>query len=446
MMNRVVTNIKKIKDDKLTRSMFLNTLCKPASMLITFFYTPVLLNYLGEESYGIWSTILSVINWINYFDVGIGNGLRNMLAKHIDKGEKDEASHAVSTGYVALSMISGLVFLIGSILILLVDVNLIFNSNINIRPVLLVSFACICLNFILALSKVQLYATHQAEKVGFMTVMMQGINLFGVLLLSLFSEGNMLAVAIVIGCSGIFVNAWFSKGVWKRHKYLIPSLKKYQPEKLKEICDIGVKFFIVQMAALVLYSTDNMIITQLFGPAYVTPYHTSYTAFGLVNGLFGAMLAPLWSKYTVALQNNDYTWIKNTIFSLNKTLPLIGLILVMGVVVFKPLSVIWLQKNLEYEPGLILGMAIYYFLVVWGHIYATALNGMGRIDLQMYFGVGTAILNIPLSIVLGKYVGLGTTGVLLATIICMLITNIFVIIDTHKFINKQEKLQFEKNE
>lgn len=425
-----------LKNDSLKRSMVLSTLCKPVGMIISFFYTPMLLSYLGDESYGIWSTILSVINWINYFDVGIGQGLRNTLARSVALGDKDKSQKSVSTGYIALSAISLATCLVGILLIGLLDINKIFNTELSVKPVLLVSFFCICINFVLSLSKTLLYATQQAEKVGFMTVLTQGINLLGIWLLSLFSKENLFAVAVVIGLSGITVNLVFTGKVWIHYNYLIPKIKQFRSSELKGICNIGVKFFFIQIAALILYSTDNMIITRLFGPSSVTPYHTSYVAFGMVNGLFGAMISPLWSKYTVSMEQKNFKWIKETIINLDKTLPFIGIALTVGSFLFEPVSRIWLHKMLTYDAGLVQCMALYYFLTIWGSIYANVLNGMSKVNMQLVLGVTSAILNIPLSIFLGRDCGMGTTGVCLATVVCMLFTNIPVTISTHRLLNK----------
>lgn len=426
-----------IKNNKLGRSMLMSSLCKPVGMIISFLYTPVLLAYLGDEAYGIWSTILSVINWINYFDVGIGQGLRNTLSRYIALGDKKRAKKTVSTGYVVLTGISSVTFLIGTIIILIADVGAFFNTTLNIKNVIWVSFFCICINFILSLSRSQLYALQQAEKVGYMTVLTQAINLIGVLVLSAFSSQSLIGVAIVIGTSGLIVNLIFTGSLWRRHTYLIPNFRMFEKKELKGICNVGIKFFVIQIAALILYSTDNMIITQLFGPAQVTPYNTSYAAFGIVNGLFGAMIAPLWSKYTVAKEQNDYKWIKKTVINLDKTLPLIAIILAFGAIVFEPVSKIWLHKTIYYPTGLIWCMVAYYFLTVWGSIYATVMNGMSKINLQLILGIASAIANIPLSILLGKYCGLGTTGVCLATVICMFATNIPTTISIHRYLNKK---------
>ena len=423
----------------LRKSMLLSMLCKPIGMLISLFYTPILLNYLGEESYGIWSTILSVINWINYFDIGIGQGLRNVLASSVAVEDKSKSQKAVSTGYITLSIISIVVFVVGFFIIMFSNVSRILNTTIPIRSVLMVSFLFICINFVMSLSKTMLYATQQAEKVGFMTVLMQGINLIGILILSKFSSGNLFAVACVIGFSGVFVNVFFTKKIWNNYSYLVPHLSQFHVSELKEICNIGVKFFLVQIVALVLYSTDNILIVRMFGPTQVTPYSTCYTMFGVVNGLFSAMISPLWSQYTVAMEKRDYKWIKKNICNLDKMLIPFSFLLLILVFVFEPISCVWLHKSLVYPKGLILYMGMYYFLSIWGSIYANVLNGMSKINMQLSLGCVVAVLNIPLSVFLGKNCKMGSAGVCLATVICMLISNIPITISTHRFLNKLVK-------
>ena len=89
--------LKQFRNSGTVRSMGLNVLIRPISILINIIYTPLLLNYLGDEKYGIWVTILSIINWVNFCDIGIGNGLRNILGKEIVKSQFQEARKTVST-------------------------------------------------------------------------------------------------------------------------------------------------------------------------------------------------------------------------------------------------------------------------------------------------------------------------------------------------------------
>ena len=123
---------KKLSFSRLGKSMILSTLCKPIGMLLSFLYTPLLLNCLGEESYGIWSTILSIINWINYFDVGIGNGLRNQLTKDVERKDNESARSSVSTAYILLSLVSFVILLFGSIIIYWLNCQKLFKTEINV--------------------------------------------------------------------------------------------------------------------------------------------------------------------------------------------------------------------------------------------------------------------------------------------------------------------------
>lgn len=418
----------------LRKSMALSALYKPCGMILSFLYTPLLLRYLGQEAYGVWSTILSVVNWIAFFDVGVGNGLRNTLTRYIVLGEKKKARVCVSTGYISLSLISTVFFIIAFLAICSFDVNHFFNTEIHIRSTLLASVLFMCINFVMSLSRSLIYAIQKAEYVGLMTVLTQAINLLGVFALSMQSHRSLISIAILVGISGIIVNLLFSLSVWKRYDYLIPQINCFNTKYLKDICSIGVKFFLIQISSLLLYSTDTVIISRLFGPIFVTPYQACYSMFGFISGMFAAMIVPLWSKYTVYNERQDYRWIRNTLLKMDLIMPVVAVILIALTFLFKPIALFWLHEDLQYRNGLISGMAVYTFLMIWGSNYSTALNGIGRIDIQLYLAVFCAVVNVPLSIFLGRNCGLGSTGVLLATILCMILTNTIVTIDLHFYL------------
>ena len=435
------------KIGNLKKSVILSGIYKPLGLVLSLIYTPVLLNYLGDESYGVWSTILSVVNWINYFDVGLGNGLRNQLSKAITIKDNKQAKSLSTTGYVVISLISLLTFIIGIFVISFGNVNSWFNTEINLRPALLISFSFVCVNFILSLSKSQLYAIQQADKVGLMVVITQALNLFFVWLITYFTESNLTLVAIIIGSSTFFVDIVFTLVMWKKHKELIPDVRTFDKANLSSIGKEGVQFFVIQIAALVLFSSDNLIITNILGPTSVTSYSMVYKAYEAVFGVFSSLTSPLWSRYTVALVNNDYKWIKEAIkkqFLL--LIPFIFAITILGVF-FKPIAKIWLGKDLDYDYGVVLVMVFYCLLQMVSNIFSTLANGMGRIKTQLIWSVISAVINIPLSFILGgEPCNLGTTGVALATVICMTISVIPIAVDALRFVNKNHPRVSNKKE
>lgn len=59
---------------------------KGLGMIVNMLSMPLYIDYFGNNMIlGLWFTILTVVNWILSFDVGIGNGLRNHLTKALSK-------------------------------------------------------------------------------------------------------------------------------------------------------------------------------------------------------------------------------------------------------------------------------------------------------------------------------------------------------------------------
>jgi O-antigen/teichoic acid export membrane protein len=106
----------KLDSDPKTRRLLRQTtylfIVKGASALISLLMVPLLLSILSDESYGIWVTLLSTVAWFSFFDVGLGNGLRNKLTESLARGQAQEARSYISNAYF---MICVLVLIIATI-------------------------------------------------------------------------------------------------------------------------------------------------------------------------------------------------------------------------------------------------------------------------------------------------------------------------------------------
>jgi len=85
---------------------------KGSSILISFLLVPLTLNYLDTTKYGIWLTIISIVGWFGFFDIGLGNGLRNKLAEALAVKDYELARCYVSTTYFVLTAIIGIVYIL----------------------------------------------------------------------------------------------------------------------------------------------------------------------------------------------------------------------------------------------------------------------------------------------------------------------------------------------
>lgn len=428
----------------LISNMALSGICKPASMIMGYIYVPIVLSFLGTEKYGIWSTLLTILSWISYFDIGIGNGLRNKLAESITAGDVKKSQCLISSAYVFITFIITWVTIIFCIIAAQMDWNKVFGTpaiSENIKAIVLLSIIFISINFVLSICKNILYACQKAATVSYMEIMTQFLNLAGVLLAKRFVSGNLFIIALIYGSSMTITNVVFSIALFVKKKELFPRLHCVNPATGKSLTNLGIQFFVLQIAALVLFTTDSVMISSLYGAANVTPYSTVNKLFNAISSIYLAFLVPVWSAATKAKAEKEWIYLHKMVHRLRLfMLPFFSGIIILAAV-FKPLAMLWLGQELYYEPGLILWGGVYCALTIWCNTYANIVNGLELMRLSMGVAVIQAIVNIPLSIMFAVPLGMKTAGILLGTVLSMSIAGIALPIAVSVFLKKQKKLE-----
>ena len=103
-------------------------LIKGAGVLISVFSMPAFLRYFNDQSVlGVWYTILGIVTWIDFFDLGIGNGLRNSLVDSFTNGRTERAQQQISTAYLLIGLVSVLLMTVGLIAAPLLKWNVLLN-------------------------------------------------------------------------------------------------------------------------------------------------------------------------------------------------------------------------------------------------------------------------------------------------------------------------------
>ena len=87
---------------KAKKNIIASLLVKMLSIIISLLLVPVTLNYLNSYEYGVWLTLSSILVWINYFDIGLGNGLRNRLTEALAIGDYEKGRIYISTTFAIL--------------------------------------------------------------------------------------------------------------------------------------------------------------------------------------------------------------------------------------------------------------------------------------------------------------------------------------------------------
>lgn len=412
----------------LGRSMSRAMVYKGISMALSLVYVPVVLNYLGDYKYGVWASILNILSWISYFDLGIGNGLRNRLSESLASSTpRISPKVLVSSAYAILMGVVAIVAVVCGVAIAFVDWPALlsaWNVDESLLCVVELSFLGMCFSFVLTLCNSVYYALQKAQVVNLISVCQQAVMLLSVWLLSLTGTSSLTAVAVFYVLSNILVYGVFTVYVFARNRSLAPSPRCCSREVAKDVGGLGIMFFVAQIATLVLFTTDNLIVSNLFGPEQVTVYATANKVFTVLPSLFAALVVPLWSKTTVDYARGDIVEIRASLSKMRRLFAVATMGVIIMVVAFKPVVQLWLGRDLGFENSLVVLMGVYAVIYMWNAIYSQIVNGLALVGFIAAIAFVQLVVNIPLSIFLASSCGLGVNGVLLGTIIAMLIHSV----------------------
>lgn len=429
-------------DKVIKRNSLLSLGCKILSMGFSLISAPLLLHCLGDTKYGIWASILSIVSWIYYFDMGVGSGLRNKLAHFLALGDDESANKCIGTAYASIGVMSAFIFFIVFILITCLDVENLLNIHLeteNLKICIGIAFLFACINFVTSLVNNIYYSTQNASGVNVFSLLGQAFFVLMLILYSVLGVETLMLVALAEGCSQLVKNIVATICVLHKNTNLKIRFSDFEWKYVKYIMSFGLQMFVVQIAALVLNSTDNLIITRLYGPQAVTPYSLSFNYFNMINSFYVVLITPFLSAYTVAYAKEDSEWIKNTL----KKNALLYIVFVCGtllaVVVFKPIMRIWLQQELLFDESVVILMALYFILLMFSHIFSTFLTGVGMVKETTIFTVIGTVVNIPASIYFADTLQLGTKGIILGTIVSMVIGIWVAPLKTIKILSRKEK-------
>lgn len=414
---------------------------KGISIIISLLLVPLTIDYLNPTKYGIWITLMSVIAWFNFFDIGLGNGLRNKFATAKAEEKDDLARTYISTTYAIVSIISVALFIIFFIVNQFLDWGKILNTStdlVELEKLVFIVFSVFCLQFIIKLINVVFIADQRPAMSGLINTIGSLFSLITVIILMKTTQGSLLYLGASFSIINLVVpllaGVWFFNTSYKKYK---PSLKHVDFSHLKELMSLGLRFFVMQGAALVVFMTDNIIISQISGPQDVTPYNIAYKYFGIVTMVFTIITTPLWSAYTEAYVKKDFTWIRQIT---KKIYQLWGIVFV-GLLLMLLLSNyayhIWIGDKVIVPFLLSSIMALWVLISTSTMVFSNFLSGISKIKLSLWHSVFVTIANIPLSIYFAKNLGMGSAGVILASVICIFPRAVFQPIQYWKIINEK---------
>ncbi len=415
---------------------------KGGSIAVSLVSVPLTLHYVNPERYGIWLTLSSMVSWLGFFDIGLGNGLRNKFAEAKARGDDEQAKIYVSTTYAILIVIISFVLLLFFCINPFLDWSKIVNASSGMAGELsmlaVIIFLFFCMQFVLQLITTILNADQKPAKASFFNFLGSLIALITIFILTKTTKGNLiyLGLSFTLAQLAVLVGStlWFYTHDYKAYA---PSFKFIDFKYARNLMGLGIKFFIIQISFIVLYETSIILIAQLVGSSAVTTYNIAFKYFSVIPMVFGIIMTPFWSAYTEAYVKNDFEWIRKSI----KNLMLIWFLFAIGSLIMlffaDKIYMLWVGAQIQVPFVLSVVISLYITINAWNMIFSVFLNGVGKIKLQLYFGIFGALINIPMAIFLGKQYGV--TGVVLSTCILGLMNAVWSPLQYFKIITGKAK-------
>ena len=404
----MTTENSKGRSSLLKKNIATSLFIKAWSAVIVFLMVPITLSCLGEYKNGVWLTISSILLWIDNMDIGLGNGMRNKLAAYLAHDEKLKARILVSSSFAMLTFIVipimlvfvGLIVVSNNYYLLNIDSALISNLD----QILIISVILAFTTFIFKLTG-NFYMGLQLPAISNLLIATgQTLAIAGTYVLYLSGSHSLFHIALVNLVSPLFVYAVaYHYTFYFKYPHLRPSMSLVSIKESKNVISIGLQFFVIQIAGVILFMTSNILISKLFSPALVTPYQITYRYFSIMLVVFTVICMPFWNATTDAYERGDFAWIQ----AATKKLRLMTIVIAVGMI-FMVLCAdwvysIWIGGDIVISTKMNITIAIYVFILIYSMRYSYFLNGLGKLRLQLICTVTAALLFIPSAYIVVEY-------------------------------------------
>jgi len=186
------------------KNIILGAFIRGLNIVIGLLMVSLTIDYLDPVKYGIWITLSSLIAWFSFFDIGLGNGLRNKLAEALAENNLEIARRYISTTYFIISIIMLVLVMIIVPIFSFIDWNSILNVSVEIISARILKFLAIIIlvffgfNFIFKLINTILIADQKPALSSLLNLLGNVLSLILVFLLLKSEESSILYLGFAI--------------------------------------------------------------------------------------------------------------------------------------------------------------------------------------------------------------------------------------------------------
>ena len=395
------------------------------AMLVNVVTLPLTLHYLGQVEYGIWVTVSTSVVMFSVLDLGIANTLTNFIAEAYSENDQAKAQQYFAT---AFWVVIGIVLLLAPAMFVvwrLVNWASVFQLSDptlvrEVAACVAIASAFFLLSLPLGLASRVVIGYQETHFANYFAIA-NSLFSFAAIVLTVLLRGSIstlmltYSMSMLVGPLGLSLWLCF----WRR-PWIKPMPDKIAPQVIRKLFGQGFLFFILQLTGLVVFNSDNLVITHYLGSPAVTPYSVTWRLTQYAYLLQSLMIPSLWPAFTEAYHKGHLGWINETYRTLNrKVLSAVGFTALATGLGGRMLIRVWAGPMAVPSQKLLWLMATFAFVSAVTTNQALLLTATGRLRLEASVAALAAAANLLLSIYLVQRIGVN--GVILSTLVSFLI-------------------------
>jgi O-antigen/teichoic acid export membrane protein len=412
-------------------SVLSSLLTRPVSVIVAVLSVPLFLEYLGAERFGLYESITALVAWLGLTNIGLGLGLVNKLTDcHVSE------NRTLARGYVSSLLVAITVLVVGtalvySIVVALVNWGAVFKTSDpsvagEIPWTVWVTGILLLLSFYSSVPPAIYSAYQELHRNNFWDASAKLASLAGAALVAWFTDWGLVGMAVAFAGGPVLVRLLNLVTMMTIEKpWLRPSPRLFEWPLLRATAGDGIYLFVLQMAGILIFQTDKLVIGTAIDPTSVAGYAVLGKFFLLGYGVFQMLQIPLWPACGEALRRGDTPWVKKHLAL--SLLTGCGMMLACGAALLifgEPILRVWTRGEVPpVSRNLILAVTAMFVSRAFLDSFSVVLIAANRLLGQVIFFGSHAVLNVIVAILVAK--PFGVEGVAWAAALTGLLTSVW---------------------
>ncbi|HAO93318.1 MAG TPA: hypothetical protein DCR11_05455 [Deltaproteobacteria bacterium] len=411
---------------KLFKSSVSRTLLMVANIGVSFFMTPFIIGKLGDEWYGIWVILGTMVGYYYLIDMGMATAVTRYMSHYIAKKETESANRVINTSLVIYCLMAAVIILATVVIGYMAEYLVTDPGKLYIiRTSILVIGLNLAIEFPLKAFSgiIGAYVRYDLLAYGhfFTLVLNTALTVF------FLNRGHgVLTLFIIVFVCNQISNLIFYFVSRRLFKGMRIGLKYFEREKVRDLFGYSIWSFLNQIGDQVRFKIDSFVIVWLLTAGHVTHYVIGARLAEYFMSLVLRATNMLVPVFTRLHAEGNHEEIRNKLLFMTKVNAVLavfggGVIMIVG----RPFIARWMGDGyLDAYPVLVV-LTISVMVEIIQTPANNILYAISRHKYLAYVNVAEAAVNLVLSIVLIKRYGL--IGAAIGTAVPLVISRFFII-------------------